>query len=257
MSTTDKIDFSTAGGLKREVRSILLYAETCVVDNGGMMEGRRMNLIDHKHLDALEAAGYLTWGRIPSGLLGHSMAKDRTHFVALTSLGWYLAHQCRRYAANQHGPFSGAVWQEVTRKKESELNTENWPAEVLADFHLEFTSIGEFDVERLIGLKAAEMSQLDAATLVGASFHNTYCVERLSDSCRNPASAEVFQEVRRETITITDDQNVGAGAYDVTLTVFDTCFGRVVLSDDGGLFCSPNAAKAMLRYKWSNDNLPR
>lgn len=243
-----KIDF-LAAGLPRELRSILLYAECCAVDNGGMLEGKRMNGEDYKNLDALEGAGYLTWGRIPSGLIG-SNHLECTHFVALSHKGWDLAHKCRRLRANQHGPFSSAVWQEVTRKKEEDLNTEKWPAEVLSDFALEFVSVDQLDVERPIGLKAAELSQLDFNTLAVTSVHNSQSARFLSDSCRDPASAEVYQEVRKEKITISDDTHGGFGDYDVTLTVYDTCFGRVILTEDGGLFCTANAAKALLRYEW-------
>lgn len=83
--------------LTRTERSILLYAETTMVDYGGLLEGPRMNADDHAALDRLQAAGMLTWGRVPGRLLGHFIGRNITHWVEFTDAGWTLAQQTRRY----------------------------------------------------------------------------------------------------------------------------------------------------------------
>ena len=51
---------TTAQELTRSERSILLYAETTLVDYGGLMEAQRMNANDYRCLTRLEEAGVLT-----------------------------------------------------------------------------------------------------------------------------------------------------------------------------------------------------
>lgn len=87
----------TPQDLTRTERSILLYAETTMVDYGGLLEGTRMNTADHAALDRLQAAGILTWGRVPSRLLGLFIGRSVTHWVEFTDAGWTLAQQTRRY----------------------------------------------------------------------------------------------------------------------------------------------------------------
>ena len=88
----------TPDTMTRDQRSILLYAESCAVEHGGLLEGIRMNKDDHAALDDLAQAGMLTWGRTPGKLLG-TFQRNVTHWCDLTEAGWALAFQLRRERA--------------------------------------------------------------------------------------------------------------------------------------------------------------
>lgn len=85
--------------ITRDQRSILMYAETCAVDHGGLLEGIRMNTADLSALKELAEAGILTYGRIPGKLLGTFRVRQATHWCDLTDAGWTLAHGLRRARA--------------------------------------------------------------------------------------------------------------------------------------------------------------
>lgn len=80
--------------MTREQRSILLYAETCIVDGSGLLEGIRMNEADHQALTKLKDEGFLDYGRVPGSLLGE--LKGKTHWINFYESGWQAAHQLRR-----------------------------------------------------------------------------------------------------------------------------------------------------------------
>lgn len=109
--------------LNRDQRSILLYAESVTVDNGGLLEGQRMNADDHENLDAFQRRGFLTWGRIPYCALearpSHFTSRP-THWVRLTEEGWALAVACRRKRAEQVGPYAELVWTAVAERQMEE-----------------------------------------------------------------------------------------------------------------------------------------
>jgi len=88
----------TSETITRDQRNILMYAETCAVDYGGLLEGIRMNAADLVALDQLEAAGILKHGRIPGKLLG-TFARSVSYWCDLTEAGWTLAYQLRRERA--------------------------------------------------------------------------------------------------------------------------------------------------------------
>lgn len=88
--------------LTKTERSALLYAETTLVDYGGLMEGKRLNGQDHDALNRLQSAGMLTWGRVPAKLLGSFIGgRDITHWVSFNDVGWQLAAQVRRERCDQ------------------------------------------------------------------------------------------------------------------------------------------------------------
>lgn len=89
----------TPDTITREQRSILMYAETCAVEHGGLLEGIRMNADDHVALTQLAVEGILNYGRIPGKLLGTFKVRQATHWCDLTEAGWALAHQLRRARA--------------------------------------------------------------------------------------------------------------------------------------------------------------
>lgn len=108
--------------MTKDERSIMCYLESCSVDQGGMVEGIRMNSDDHEAIERLKACGFVEFGRIPAKLLGASPGgKKYTHWTRLTETGWNLAWKCRRYRAfdvvsKLHPgsmPYATEVWAEV------------------------------------------------------------------------------------------------------------------------------------------------
>lgn len=89
----------TPDTMTKDERSMLVYAETCVVDYSGLLEGQRMNRADMEALKKFKAAGLLDYGRIPAALLDRSYGK--THWVTFNESAWTLAHQLRRVRAQQ------------------------------------------------------------------------------------------------------------------------------------------------------------
>ena len=87
--------------LTKVERSIVLYAESCSVDYGGLLEGRRMNNDDLVALRKFTEAGLLTFGRIPSELLAplSDYGRAPTHWITFTEAAWQLAHALRRERA--------------------------------------------------------------------------------------------------------------------------------------------------------------
>lgn len=93
--------------LTKVQRGILLYAETCLVDQGGLLQGVRMNAVDHEALTEFAALGILQYGRIPFKTietLAHNSAGPYTHWITFTDAAWALAHQLRRRVASMERP---------------------------------------------------------------------------------------------------------------------------------------------------------
>lgn len=103
--------------LDKNQRSLLCYAETACVDQGGLLEGVRMNVHDHVALDLFKAARLLDFGRIPGRVLidrpGGVPGKSYTHWVRLSPEGWTLAWECRLLRSKQLGPYAQAVFNYV------------------------------------------------------------------------------------------------------------------------------------------------
>lgn len=87
--------------LTKTERSVLLYAETCVVDYAGLLEGKRMNSDDIDALKKFEAAGILKFGRIPARVLGSMVSRECTHWVEFMDAAWSIAHSLRRQVAEK------------------------------------------------------------------------------------------------------------------------------------------------------------
>lgn len=94
--------------ISRDQRSLLMYAETCAVDHGGLLEGSKMNAADLAALSTLADGGILTFGRIPGRLVG-TFRRPITHWCDLTEAGWALAHQLRRARAAKVEPTRAAI----------------------------------------------------------------------------------------------------------------------------------------------------
>lgn len=89
--------------LTRDERSILLYAETRVVDAGGLLVGARMNADDIAALKKFQDLGILECGRIPwrviGGLVHEGPNLEYTHWVTFKEGAWRLVNALRRMRA--------------------------------------------------------------------------------------------------------------------------------------------------------------
>lgn len=104
--------------MTKDERSFLVYAESCCVDYGGLLESIRMNDDDFHAAIKFELAGLMRFGRMPARLLGSSLGRTRTHYAELTEAGWVLAHECRRLRSKQRGPLATDVFQWVSECEE-------------------------------------------------------------------------------------------------------------------------------------------
>jgi len=87
--------------LTRAERSVLLYAESCLVDNLGRLESRKMNDEDIEALKSLKGKGIVQdFGRLAWKVVEYYMtlgtSNKPTHYIRLTDEGWKLAHQLRK-----------------------------------------------------------------------------------------------------------------------------------------------------------------
>jgi hypothetical protein len=96
--------------MSKDEKSFLLYAESCAVDQGGLLVGARMNADDHAAAKLFCDRGLMFFGRIPAALLKGGLTAE-THYVELTLAGWELAWKLRRARADRKGPYATSVWQ--------------------------------------------------------------------------------------------------------------------------------------------------
>ncbi len=82
--------------LSKDERDALIYAESCLVEYGGLLEGMRMNSEDLKALAMFKEQGLLDFGRVPGKLVGNFVGRSITHWVEFKDGAWQLAHQLRR-----------------------------------------------------------------------------------------------------------------------------------------------------------------
>ncbi|VVE68902.1 hypothetical protein PAN31117_03135 [Pandoraea anapnoica] len=85
--------------LTRQEKSFLLYAETCCVEYGGLLEGLRMNGDDMAAGRRFKELGIINFGRVPAALLGTFNGRAASNWVTFTDDAWRLAHLARRERA--------------------------------------------------------------------------------------------------------------------------------------------------------------
>lgn len=91
--------------LTQDERSVMLYAETTMIDQGGLMQGCRLNEADHAALEKFKALGILDYGRIPFHTIEEllqppgGVTMRYTHWVTFHEGAWSLAHALRRERA--------------------------------------------------------------------------------------------------------------------------------------------------------------
>ena len=90
--------------LTKDEESILLYLETCLVDQRGKVEGKRMNQIDLDIIEKWKEQNILDFGRLPFAEIEKrkGYAYCPTHWVQFTSSAWEMALRARRKRAERH-----------------------------------------------------------------------------------------------------------------------------------------------------------
>jgi hypothetical protein len=82
-----------------KVASVLLYLETCLVDQYGRVEGRRMNNEELEMVEKLVKDEFIHFGRLSFKSIGKlretSMGKIYTYYVRFTPQAWQLTHRLR------------------------------------------------------------------------------------------------------------------------------------------------------------------
>lgn len=81
--------------MTREERSLILFFETCLVDNEGAVNSILMNEEDHKIALRWCQEGFVQFGRIKA----RDLVQGRSHWVTFSELAWQAAHLERRARA--------------------------------------------------------------------------------------------------------------------------------------------------------------
>lgn len=79
-------------------KSTLLYLETCLVDQYGRVDGRKLNDEDMTNILKFKEMGLIEFGRIVFARI-KEMRKygiHRTHWVRFSNKAWKLAHKWRK-----------------------------------------------------------------------------------------------------------------------------------------------------------------
>ena len=118
----------TPDTMTRDERSLLLYLETCAVDQGGLAEGRRMNKEDHEAAKKFAELKLAYLYRVPATILFddnlEQVLRKYTHWVTLTPAGFELAHRLRVRRAGTLGPHAQAIRRALVEKGKIEVEAE-------------------------------------------------------------------------------------------------------------------------------------
>ena len=85
--------------MNKDEKSLLLYFETCVVDQSGRVNTLKMNKIDCDIAEKWDKEGFISYGRICFKDCIASRTKKLTHFVQLSDKAINMAHQIRKERA--------------------------------------------------------------------------------------------------------------------------------------------------------------
>jgi len=88
--------------LNQDEENLLLYFESCLVDNEGLIEGKRMNEEDFKIAKQMASEGFIAFGRRSSDDIQKSVNPSFTHWVRFTEDAWDYAHGLRKRKAEIH-----------------------------------------------------------------------------------------------------------------------------------------------------------
>jgi hypothetical protein len=93
----------TLDEMTKDEKSLLLFLETCVVDEAGLIDVRKMNAEDVAIAVRWEAEGFIGFGRVYSKdiarLSANSAGRVYSQWCSLSEEAWTLAHQERRARA--------------------------------------------------------------------------------------------------------------------------------------------------------------
>ena len=81
--------------MTKDEKSLLLYLETCAVDQTGRIDQRRMNDLDRSIAERWADEGFIKYGRIAC----HDINSTLTHWCVLSSEAWMLAGALRQQRA--------------------------------------------------------------------------------------------------------------------------------------------------------------
>ena len=83
--------------LTKTEKSMLLFAECCVVDHGGIYQSERTNAEDREVMDRWKAEGFIDHGRVSSEFL----TATRRVWITLSPEAMALAQELRRERADR------------------------------------------------------------------------------------------------------------------------------------------------------------
>lgn len=81
--------------MSKDERSLLLYIETVAVDNGGLIDNRKINDVDRKILKKWNDEEFIYWSRITWESLQKLVNHYTSTLVRLSKDAWKLAHEER------------------------------------------------------------------------------------------------------------------------------------------------------------------
>lgn len=87
--------------MTKDERSLLLFFETCAVDQRGGVDGRRINDADREIAQRWNECGFVLFGRMSFKDVSrlHKINVVRTDWCELSDEAWKLAHEERRARA--------------------------------------------------------------------------------------------------------------------------------------------------------------
>ena len=86
--------------MTRDEKSLLLYLETCAVDQSGRVDMRKMNETDVSIVTRWNKSGYVKFGRIKSHDIV-SIISEKTHWCELSDHAFTDAHAERKARAHR------------------------------------------------------------------------------------------------------------------------------------------------------------
>lgn len=106
--------------LTKDQRSLLLYFETCAVDQGGLVDVRRMNAEDLALAAAWCRSGFVRFGRVRAADAARMTgAYQGTHWCELSETAWRLAHAERR--ARQGRLSQKRTWRKIGGNRDGQV----------------------------------------------------------------------------------------------------------------------------------------
>lgn len=81
--------------MSKDEQSLLLFLETCAVDQTGLVDHRRINATDREIIEAWKASDFIRYGRVYSKDVLKFTNTYMSNWVYLSSTAFAIAHQIR------------------------------------------------------------------------------------------------------------------------------------------------------------------